>query len=101
MSIRVDMGWRKREDTCRYGVEEEERYVLICDVVLDSRQGEELGESYTSSVNPIIYIYISILVFLTRAFLNTRALLWFINLYKVHLCVFHNYKTITIFASYN
>jgi hypothetical protein len=48
-------------DMCRYGVEEEERYVSICGIVLDSRQGEELGESYTSSVNPIIYM--SILVF--------------------------------------
>jgi hypothetical protein len=37
MSIRVDMGWRKREDMCRYGVEEEEGYVSICGVVLDSR----------------------------------------------------------------
>jgi hypothetical protein len=33
-------------DICRYGVEEEEGYVSICGVVLDSRQGEELGESY-------------------------------------------------------
>jgi hypothetical protein len=52
------MGWRKKGDMCRYGVEEEERYVSICGVVLDWRQGEELGESYTSSVNPIIYIYV-------------------------------------------
>jgi hypothetical protein len=43
------MGWRKREDMCRYGVEEEEGYVSICGVVLDSRQGEELGESYVPS----------------------------------------------------
>jgi hypothetical protein len=54
------MGWRKKGDMCRYGVEEEERYVSICGFVLDSRHGEELGESYTSSVNPIIYIYIYI-----------------------------------------
>jgi hypothetical protein len=49
MSIRVDMGWRKREDMCRYGVEEEEGYVSICGVVLDSRQGKKLGESYVPS----------------------------------------------------
>jgi hypothetical protein len=56
-------------DMCRYGVEEEERYVSICGVVLDSRQGEELGESYTSSVNPIIYIYIYICIYIYMSIL--------------------------------
>jgi hypothetical protein len=47
MSIHVDMGWRKREDMCRYGVEEEE--------------GEELGESYvvrSKHMSIIVLFYI-------------------------------------------
>jgi hypothetical protein len=55
------MGWRKREDMCQYGVEEEEGYVSICGVVLDSRQGEELGESYVPSCRYPMYLLVAIL----------------------------------------
>jgi hypothetical protein len=48
-------------DMCRYGVEKEEGYVSICGVILDSRQGEELGESYVPSYRYPMYLFVAIL----------------------------------------
>jgi hypothetical protein len=74
VSICVDMGWRKRKDMCRYATSSSTRgrarssvnpmYLLVA-ILCSCR--------YTSLVNPIIYIYMSILVLFYISLFQIRA----------------------------